>query len=72
MMPLEFPGGDATIWSVTLESSITIVETSFDYRKMFIVLATAVIAFSVTSSFSTSEGFHNLKKMNAWYTCSLH
>ncbi len=67
-MPLEFPGGDATIWSVTLESSIAIVETSFDYPKTFILLATAVIAFSVISSFSTSEGFHNLKKIYKWCT----
>jgi hypothetical protein len=53
MMPLESSVSDATIWSITLESSITILQASFtlicdvystgisyDDRDMFIVQAT--------------------------------
>ncbi len=29
MIPLESPVSDATIWSITLDSSITILEASF-------------------------------------------
>jgi hypothetical protein len=42
MMPLELSVSDATIWSITLESSITILEASFDDHTMFIVFASKV------------------------------
>ncbi len=39
MMPLESSVSDATIWSITLESLIMILEVSFDYHK-FLLQAT--------------------------------
>jgi hypothetical protein len=41
-MPLELSVSDTTIWSITLESSITILEASFEDRNMLIVHATVV------------------------------
>ena len=40
MMPLESSLSDTTIWSVTLELSITILQASFDNPNMFIAQAT--------------------------------
>jgi hypothetical protein len=42
-MPLESSLSDVTVRSVTLESSITILEASFDDGNMFMVQATDVI-----------------------------
>jgi len=39
MIPLEPSVSDATIWSITLESSFTILEASFYDRNMFILKA---------------------------------
>jgi hypothetical protein len=39
-MPLESSVSDVTMWSATLESSITILEASFDDGNMFMVQAT--------------------------------
>ncbi len=40
MVPLEYSVSRATMWSVTLELSITILEVSFGYCNMFTVQAT--------------------------------
>ncbi len=42
IMPLESQVSDTTIWTVTLESSIMILEGLFDDRGMFIVEATVL------------------------------
>jgi hypothetical protein len=50
MIPLELSVSDATIWSLTLESSFTILEVLFDDCKMFIAQATGLfIAFELNS-----------------------
>ncbi len=43
MTPLELSVSDATIWSVTLESSITILDVSFGNCNMFIGQANGLV-----------------------------